>query len=187
MDFAKNFQPLRLLGSRLILFMNKIKLIFFQLLAFLFIVNGIKRFYFAINSEKMDCISAYIKDSESDCWQQISTQENIFEFMTDMQIFPFYAGLYIMVLFLILNVIFKFSWITTLSTFILSFFTIRLVATGYLNSILNSLGSLFTQDTFSRYLIESMIYTLIGLVVLIVSIRSGKRIKKQSRLQSEMA
>lgn len=160
--------------------MKKVKLIFFQLLAFLFIVNGIKRFYFAINSEKMDSIKLYIKHYNIGSRQKFYAEESIYSFMYSMQIFQNYIVLSTIFIFLILNVIFKFSWITTISTFILSFFMVRLVSTGYLNSILNSLGSLFTEDTFSRYLIESIAYTLIGLSILIISIRFGKRIKKQS-------
>lgn len=166
--------------------MNKVKLIFFQLLAFLFIVNGINRFYFAINSEKMDSINLYIKHYNSGSRQKFYAEESIYSFMYDIQIFHSYVVLSIMFIFLILNVVFKFSWITTMSTCILSFFMIRLVLKSYLNSILNSLGRLFTEDTFSRYLIESITYTLIGLSILIISIRFGQRIKRQSRLQSEM-
>lgn len=157
--------------------MKKVKLVLFQLIAIFFLVNGIKKIYFAVYSDEMDCVLKFMKNTEVDCWDETKSGR-IMVFINDIYLFPLYTFLAIVIIILILNLVLKFSWKTTITVFILSFFLIWCIQSSFVNPVLNSLGRIFSDNLLYKYVIESLTYTVIGIVFLLLSIKTGKEDKE---------
>lgn len=157
--------------------MKKVKLVLFQLIAIFFLVNGVKKVYFAIHSDEMDCVLRFVKNTEVDCWDE-SKNGRIMVFINDIYLFPLYVFLATVIVVMILNLAQRFPLKTTITVFILSFFLIWCIQSGFVNPVLNSFGGLFSDNLLYKYIIESFTYTVIGIVFLLLSIKTGKEDKE---------
>ncbi|UOK42149.1 MULTISPECIES: hypothetical protein [Flavobacterium] len=146
-----------------------LKLALIQSLGIIFLIEGIERLYMFSQSEKYECVLAYLKDQNSDCWKKFeSPYETMGDFMVSGFVFGFYGLIIGIILIALINWRNKTSIYNSLLTFILIMipFACGVFRKGFINDLFNSFGGLFSRDFTVENFIGGSTFTIIAIIIL---------------------
>jgi hypothetical protein len=155
------------------------KTILIEVLSLLLFIHGIKRLFFATKS---DLIEASLEgDFESLGINTVSSMSAVILDFALASFIPFIIGIVVIG---IINSRFKISYLNTIVIFVIVYLLLhlQLLQEGYMNSLLNSLGYLFSNDLAVSLCIGGTILTLTSIFILIFLVRY---LKKEVKLISQ--
>lgn len=163
-----------------------IRIILFQLLGILFLINGILQLKLYTVAEKFVCATNHFQGIKSECWNRLfPTKLDFLNFWPSIYIWIFIGLLIGIVQISFLNWRNKLSSLNTIISAIIMYVLIRLkfFRDFVVPQLFNSGRAVFSDDFATQCLVGGLLFTLIGLTILWLGITPYSfRLKKKSRL-----
>jgi len=159
-----------------------LKAILFQWIGIIFFINGIQRLYLLFQYKKYFCLVESMRNPENKCWKKLSSNESAVEFVTNFLFWFFYAFILGIIILSILNWRHKIHWINSLLVFILTFilFPLKFFREGFGNTFFNAFWGLFTDNSTIENCIRGIIFTTIGIILSLISLKRKQNIAHNS-------
>ena len=146
------------------------RLILFETIALIFLINGIQRLYVSSVGEKYDAIIA----NDFDKYYSL-TSKQIGSFLNERAYWTLGAFLVLIIIIGILNKKLKIHFINSSVVFLIIFvlFPTGFFVEGLVNNYLNCFSGIFGDSYGFSFLIGGMILTVIGIAIILITLKNN--------------